>query len=114
MPSIFIWKSDRPLPKKTIRMYSGSNWVLEESILKSYKYVDRKQIDNVIICNIVCMPHDWVGHELLEISDVPYEFINKNKYGTLEQIGKWLRFTSFVDSENDVQKILQFSRDQKE
>jgi hypothetical protein len=101
MPSIFIWKSDTPnISKKTIRVYSGANWVLEdnESSSKSYIYLEQiviSESDNsVITFNSKDMPQDWVGSELLEVSNVPYKIIKVDKYGMLEHIGNWMRFTS--------------------
>ncbi len=55
MPSIFIWKADVPnTSKKTIRYYSGSNWVLEENDYSSKSYMYLEQIvipesDNSVI-----------------------------------------------------------------
>ena len=101
MPSIFIWKSDKQrISNKTIRIYNGSNWILEENISsKSYKLIEQNVIcdGSVIIFNIKNMPYDWVGTELLEVTQVPYELIKTDNYGTLEQIGNWTRFTSLHD-----------------
>jgi hypothetical protein len=104
MPSIFIWKSDKvPTSKKTIRVYSGSNWILEDNDYssKSYKLVEQTVIpgfnDSVITFNIISMPQDWIGTELLEVTQVSYELIKTDNYGTLEQIGNWMRFTSSAE-----------------
>lgn len=109
MPSIFIWKSDKQVSsKKTIRVYSGSNWALEDNDYssKSYKLIEQIVIpgfnDSVITFNIKNMPQDWIGTELLEVTQVPYELIKNDNYGTLEQIGNWMRFTS--SSEIDFNK----------
>ena len=101
MPSIFIWKADSPnTSKKTIRFYSGSNWVLEDNDYssKSYIYLDQiviSESDNsVITFRSKDMPQDWVGTELLEVTNVPYEVVKTDGYGILEKIGDWMRFTS--------------------
>ncbi len=101
MPSIFIWKADVPnTSKKTIRFYSGSNWALEDNDYssKSYMYIDQiviSESDNsVITFHSKEMPQDWVGTELLEVTNIPYEVVKTDGYGTLEMIGNWMRFTS--------------------
>jgi hypothetical protein len=101
MPSIFIWKADSPnTSKKTIRYYSGSNWVLEDNDYSSKSYIYLEQIvisesdNSVITFHSRDMPQDWVGTELLEVSNIPYEFIKSDMYGTLEKIGDWMRFIS--------------------
>ena len=100
MPSIFIWKATTSnTSKKMIRIYSGSNWVLEEneSSSKSYMYLDQIVIsesnDLLITFHTKNMPLDWVGSDLLEVSYVPYEMIKSDATGTLEMIGEWMRFT---------------------
>lgn len=104
MSSIFIWKSpdeSSESSKKTIKQYSGANWILEdnEHNSKSYKFLEQKVItdsdfdESVIIYNIKVMPQDWVGSELLEVSELPYILIKQDNYGILEQIGDWKRFT---------------------
>jgi hypothetical protein len=101
MPSIFIWKSSEPnTSKKTIRYYAGSNWALEDNDFspKSYMFLEQIVIpgfnNSVITYRTQIMPQDWVGSELLEVSQVPYEFVKSDNYGTLEKIGSWMRFTS--------------------
>ncbi len=100
MPSIFIWKADEPnTSKKTIRYYSGSNWVLEENDYSSKSYIYLEQIvisesdNSVITFNSKDMHQDWVGTELLEVTNVPYEMVKSDAYGTLEKVGDWMRFT---------------------
>jgi hypothetical protein len=112
MPSIFIWKSDKPCSSnKTIKYYSGSNWVLEDNdnYSKSYMYLEQIVIsgfnDSVITFNIKKMPQDWVGSELLEVSTLPYQYIKSDNYGTLEQIGNWMRFTLNGDIEYTNEKL---------
>ena len=100
MPSIFIWKATTSnTSKKMIKIYSGSNWVLEEneSSSKSYMYIDQIVIsesnDLLITFHTKNMPLDWVGSDLLEVSYVPYQMIKSDTMGTLEMIGEWMRFT---------------------
>jgi hypothetical protein len=106
MPSIFIWKADAPnTSKKTIRFYSGSNWALEDNdyASKSYMYLEQIVItesdNSVITFRSKDMPQDWVGTELLEVSNVPYEFVKSDNYGTLEKVGDWMRFTTKGETE---------------
>ena len=108
MPSIFIWRATTSnTSKKMIRIYSGSNWVLEEnescSNSKSYMYLDQIVIsesnDLLITFHTKNMPQDWVGADLLEVSYVPYEMIKSDTMGTLEMIGEWMRFTKNAEIE---------------
>lgn len=101
MPSIFIWKTDEPnTSKKQIRFYSGSNWILEDNDFssKSYMFLDQIVIpgfnDSVITYRAQQMPQDWVGSELLEVSNIPFEQIKADNYGTLDRLGNWMRFIS--------------------
>lgn len=102
MSSIFIWKSQAPnTSKKTIRYYSGSNWALEDNDYssKSYMYLEQSVFSNIdyfssaIVYNIKMMPQDWVGSELLEVTQLPYQLIKEDSYGLLENIGEWMKFT---------------------
>ena len=101
MPSIFVWKASTPNPsKKSIRCYSGSNWVVEDNDYssRSYKYTQQIVIpgsgsNSVITFLAKTMPQDWVGSELLEVHHVPYELLRSDAYGTLEHIGYWMRMT---------------------
>lgn len=104
MPSIFIWKSVTPiLSQKTIRYYSGADWFLEEGIkTSSYVYLNQSIIkDNIIgtiiVYNVLAMPENWIGSELLEVSDIPYHLVKEDHYGKLEQLGIWMRFTLYND-----------------
>jgi hypothetical protein len=101
MPSIFIWKATTPnTSKKTIRFYSGSNWALEDNDYSSKSYIYLNQIvisecnNSVITFQTKDMPADWVGTELLEVTNIPYEIVKTDGYGTLEKIGTWMRFIS--------------------
>lgn len=102
MSSIFIWKSQTPNnSKKTIRYYSGSNWALEDNDYssKSYSYLEQSVFSNLeyfnsaIVYNIKIMPNDWVGSELLEVTQLSYQLIKEDAYGLLENIGEWMKFT---------------------
>jgi hypothetical protein len=104
MPSIFIWKANSPnISKNRIKIYSGSNWILEENDTTSRSYIYLNQIvisesnNSVITFNIKNMPQDWVGSDLLEVTTVPYEIIKNDTFGILENIGNWFRFTSKND-----------------
>jgi hypothetical protein len=114
MPSIFIWKAATSnTSKKMIRIYSGSNWVLEEndncSNSKSYMYLDQivisKSDDLLITFHTKNMPQDWVGSDLLEVSYVPYEMIKSDTMGTLEMIGDWMRFTKNAEIEYNLESL---------
>jgi hypothetical protein len=111
MPSIFIWKSKFSNDsKQTIRYYSGSNWFLEDTDeSRSYKFLEQIVIpglnDSVIIFNTRKMPHDWVGSDLLEVTQLPYKKIKEDKYGCLEQVGDWMRFISKSEINFDVKTL---------
>lgn len=101
MPSIFIWKSSNSnTSNKLIKYYTGSNWFLEDNEYssKSYMYLEQMVItgfdNSVITFNVKQMPQDWVGSELLEVTNIPYQFIKSDNYGTLEMVGDWMRFTT--------------------
>lgn len=114
MPSIFIWKSDRPVPKNSILIYSGSNWVLEDGPLQSYKYVKqfacKDVLTDVLVFTIKKMPQNWIGTDFMEEKNVPYEMIANDNYGTLEQLGKWFRYTTedvdFISIKSRIQKLM--------
>jgi hypothetical protein len=112
MPSIFVWKASGPCTsKKQLRYYSGSNWFLEDNDYSSRSFIFLDQIvlsefdDSVITYHAKQMPQDWVGTELLEVTQVPYEHIKSDNYGTLERIGDWMRFTSKREFEYDERSL---------
>jgi hypothetical protein len=112
MPSIFIWKATEPTTsKKQLRYYSGSNWFLEENDYSSKSYMFQEQIvlsefdNSVITYRAKKMPQDWVGHELLEVIQVPYEHIKSDRYGTLERIGNWMRFIQREETEYNEESL---------
>lgn len=109
MPSIFIWKSVEPnISKATIRYYSGSNWFLEDNdgISQSFQFDSQEVIcgsrlcDNVILFSAKEMKKDWVGTELLEVTQLPYKMIKSDEFGKLDMIGDWFRFISNSDTVN--------------
>jgi hypothetical protein len=119
MPSIFIWKSNELCTsKKQVRYYSGSNWFLEDNDFssKSYMLIDQTVINDnnnqVITFHAKKMPQDWVGSELLEVTQVPYEQIKSDNYGTLERVGEWMRFISVdeFDSETLQNELIQIKK----
>lgn len=102
MPSIFIWKTLNQINSQTtLQYYSGTDWFLEEHIgnttgnTTSYTYIDQHVLStkthDVLIYNAIQMPHNWIGSELLEMIQVPYQFIKEDNYGKLEQLGTWMR-----------------------
>ena len=103
MPSIFVWKSAEPNNSKaTVRYFSGSNWFLEDNdgVARSFLLQDQEVVtdstlsDTVIVFNAKEMKKDWVGTELLEVTQLPYKLIKRDNFGTLDMIGDWCRFIS--------------------
>jgi len=101
MPSIFIWKSDSPNSSKDfIRCYLGSNWILEDNDngnSLSYQLIQQQGFDynnySILVNNAKLMPIDWIGSELLEVIQCPYQLIKYDKYAKYELIGEWNRVT---------------------
>jgi hypothetical protein len=103
MPSIFVWKSaESNNSKVTVRYFSGSNWFLEDNdgVARSFLLQDQEVItdstlsDTIIVFNAKEMKKDWVGTELLEVTQLPYKLIKTDSFGTLDMIGDWFRFIS--------------------
>ena len=110
MQSIFIWKSHMPNnSNEYINYYSGSNWVLESSNnteSNSYIFIGQNMLNidankhelveefgnRVVIFDIKMMPINWVGSDYFEGVKLPYRKIKTDLYGTLDQIGEWMRF----------------------
>jgi len=94
MPSIFVWKASNPISSSSIRYYSGSNWFLEEhpSHSTSYLYCQQQTLSQGIAFDAICMPQNWVGSEIMEIMEVPYQQIRDDADGILEQLGGWMRY----------------------
>ena len=94
MPSIFVWKASNPISSSSIRYYSGSNWFLEEhpSHSTSYLYCQQQTLSQGMAFDAICMPQNWVGSEIMEIMEVPYQQIRDDADGILEQLGGWMRY----------------------
>jgi len=140
MLSIFIWKSNSNVDSKTetLKIYNGSTWFLQEtakSVQNSYKYIAREVIESdsvrVMVQHVKEMPSDWVGSDVLDCVELPYQEIKSDAYGSLIKLGTWFRFTlkGVIDFEkpvlesefrkivkwiNDDEILLSFSRDKKE
>ena len=99
MPSIFVWKAMNPISSSCIRYYSGSNWFLEEhpSHSVSYLYCQQQTLSQGMAFETICMPQNWVGSEIMEIMEVPYQLIREDADGVLEQLGGWMRYRSKCD-----------------
>jgi hypothetical protein len=95
MPSIFVWKSNRPLPTSTITYYAGEDWFLEDhgTQTRSVRIEQQCTLSNSIAYDTHSMPRDWVGSYLLEQTTLSYTLLKEDQYGRLEQMGDWLRFT---------------------
>lgn len=111
MPSIFIWKATQPnKSQQMITYFSGSDWFLEEHEMesRSFSFIDQtcitltssKDITSVLVYHAKKLPHNWVGSDILEIITVPYQLIKSDAFGTLEQIGDWMRFISNEESKS--------------
>jgi len=94
MPSIFVWKATTSISSSSIRYYSGSNWFLEEhsSHSVSYLYCQQQTLSQGMVFDAMCMPQNWVGSEVMEIMEVPYQRIREDADGILEQLGGWMRY----------------------
>lgn len=90
MPSIFVWKSDRPLPSTSMYYYAGSDWFLHDSV--SYRLDAQQMISHALVLQVTPMPSDWVGSDLLQKGLIPYEQIKEDAYGILDQLGTWMRY----------------------
>jgi hypothetical protein len=115
MPSLFVWKAASPLPlTSSVTYYSGSNWFLEEhsTYFKSAMYLNQQTLSNHgYVYDIKWMPTNWVGSHLLENLSVPYALLKEDVAGRLEQLGDWMRFTSYHevdDKEAEWERIQQW------
>lgn len=85
--------------------------MLEDNDYSSISYQYLQQIilpgdsTPVITYQVKRMPHDWVGSELLEVHQVPYECMKSDEYGILECIGNWMRFTSKKEIKFDMNTL---------
>ncbi len=123
MPSIFVWKSNRPLPTSTITYYAGEDWFLEDhgAHTRSVCVEQQSTLSGAIAYDTRIMPRDWVGSYLLEQSTLTYALLKEDHYGCLEQMGDWLRFTLRKEIvfekaalEREYQKILTWIAAEKE
>lgn len=114
MPSLFVWKATSPFPSTSITYYSGSNWFLEEhsTYSKSAMYLNQQTLSNHgWVYDIKWMPTNWVGSHLLENVSVPYALIKEDALGRLEQLGEWMRFSTYRevdDKEVEWERIQQW------
>ena len=88
-----------PISSSCIRYYSGSNWFLEEhsSHSFSYLYCQQQILSQGMAFDVQCMPQNWVGSEIMEIMEVPYQLIREDADGVVEQLGGWMRYRSKCD-----------------
>lgn len=123
MPSIFVWKSNRPAPTSTITYYAGEDWFLEDhgTQTRSVQLEQQCTLSQAIAYDTRTMPRDWVGSYLLEKTIVSYALLKEDHYGCLEQLGDWLRFTlrkeivfEKATLEREHQKILTWITAEKE
>jgi len=115
MPSIFVWKAITPISSSSIRYYSGSNWFLEEHLTHSFSYLycQHQTLSQGMVFDAQRMPQNWVGSEIMEIMEVPYQLIREDADGVVEQLGGWMRYRSKCDIpfeldtlEREFQKIM--------
>jgi hypothetical protein len=99
MPSIFVWKAMNPISSSSIRYYSGSNWFLEEHSTHSFSYLycQQQTLSQGMVFDAQRMPQNWVGSEIMEIMEVPYQLIREDADGVVEQLGGWMRYRSKCD-----------------
>jgi hypothetical protein len=63
------------------------------------------------IYDIKWMPTNWVGSHLLENVSIPYALLKEDALGRLEQLGEWMRFTTYRevdDKEAEWERIQQW------
>jgi hypothetical protein len=122
MPSIFVWKAVDVLDTShcsTITYHSGSNWFLEEKdgVSSSYQFQNQCELSEVgvLAYHAVKMPQNWVGGILLDTVQLPYRRIKEDATGSLEQVGCWMRYISYVDVPFEKGPLLkQWKNDTKE
>jgi len=104
MPSIFIWKTDRPLSPNcsTIRYYHGVDWFLleNEDISYTYQYIAQDTFPEYILYTVKSMRSDWVGEDLLEVRTIPYDILYDINGIRIQQLGSWLQCIYESDDEN--------------
>ena len=118
MPSIFLWKVDPsvPAPRSTLTYTRGPGWWLEEEKCdrpvrsRSFRlHKSTRVTESVTAFDTECMPTDWVGEDLFETVEVPYQFYKFDPvYGRLDRVDEWMRWTTIQDlpcTEDDLQAI---------
>ena len=99
-----MWKATSPLITSiSLSYYSGSNWFLEEhsTYSKSAMYLNQQTLSNQgSMYDIKWMPTNWVGSHFLENVSIPYALIKEDALGRLEQLGDWMRFTTYREVDN--------------
>ena len=58
----------------------------------SYLYCQQQTLSQGMAFDAICMPQNWVGSEIMEIMEVPYQQIREDADGILEQLGGWMRY----------------------
>lgn len=58
----------------------------------SYLYCQQQTLSQGMAFDAICMPQNWVGSEIIEIMEVPYQQIREDADGILEQLGGWMRY----------------------
>lgn len=59
-------------------------------------YLNQRALSNQgCVYDIKWMPTNWVGSHLLENASVPYALLKEDALGRLEQLGDWMRFTTY-------------------
>jgi hypothetical protein len=58
----------------------------------SYLYCQQQTLSQGMAFDAICMPQNWVGSEIMEIMEVPYQQIRDDADGILEQLGGWMRY----------------------
>ena len=58
----------------------------------SYLYCQQQTLSQGMVFDAQCMPQNWVGSEIMEIMEVPYQRIREDEDGVLEQLGGWMRY----------------------
>jgi hypothetical protein len=97
MSSIFIWKTDQPLPPtcSTMRYYHGVDWCLQEDDNESYscsfQYLAQEIYPEYSVYTVKQMRADWIGEDLLEVRNVPYHTLYSSNGIRIHQLGTWMQ-----------------------
>ena len=75
-------------------------------------YLNQRALSNQgCVYDIKWMPTNWVGSHLLENASVPYALVKEDALGRLEQLGDWMRFTTYRevdDKEAEWERVRQW------